>query len=44
MKHPDHPERRVTVPLHTGKVLRPKTLASMLDQAGISVEEFRRAL
>jgi len=44
LKHPDRPGQRVTVPLHTGRVLRPKTLASMLEQAGIGVEEFRRAL
>ncbi len=31
---------RVTVPLHAGGVLKPKTLLSILDQAAISVEEF----
>ncbi len=30
----------VTVPVHAGDVLRPKTLTSILDQAGMSVEAF----
>ena len=30
---------RVTVPVHAGVVLKPKTLLSILDQAGVSVDE-----
>lgn len=30
----------VTVPVHSGETLAPKTLKSILSQAGISVEEF----
>ncbi|MBI4663904.1 MAG: type II toxin-antitoxin system HicA family toxin [Verrucomicrobia bacterium] len=33
---------RITVPNH--KTIRPKTLQSMLRQAGVSVEEFLEAL
>ncbi len=44
LKHPERPGRRVTVPLHLGAVLRPKTLASILEQAGVGVDEFRGAL
>src|SRR5438105_3246207 len=30
---------RVTVPVHAGVILKPKTLLSILEQAGVSVEE-----
>ncbi len=41
--HPTKP-RRVTVPVHRGKTLKPATLASILEDAGLTVEEFRRLL
>jgi len=34
----------VTVPVHAGAILKPKTLLSILDQAGITVEELRDLL
>lgn len=36
--------RTVTVPVHAGKILRPRTLKSILKQAGISVEELIKLL
>jgi len=41
-----HPERagRVTVPVHAGETLKPKTLAAILDQAGLTADELRDAL
>jgi predicted RNA binding protein YcfA (HicA-like mRNA interferase family) len=30
---------RVVVPVHSGRILKPKTLLSILDQAGISIEQ-----
>jgi predicted RNA binding protein YcfA (HicA-like mRNA interferase family) len=33
-----------TVPVHAGEILKPKTLQSIMKQAGISVEELRKAL
>jgi len=39
MKHPDRPGRRVTIPYHS-RDLAPKTLASIIRQAGLTVEEF----
>ncbi|MCX7969624.1 MAG: type II toxin-antitoxin system HicA family toxin [Armatimonadetes bacterium] len=33
-----------TVPVHAGETLKPKTLQSILKQAGITVEQLRRAL
>ncbi|HKP53735.1 MAG TPA: type II toxin-antitoxin system HicA family toxin [Chloroflexia bacterium] len=31
---------RVTVPFHSGKILHPKVLTSILADAGLSVEQF----
>ena len=39
LKHPDRPQLRVTVPWHN-KELKRKTLASIIEQAGYTVEEF----
>ncbi len=36
--------RRVTVQYHTGKVLHPRLLKSILDDAGLSVDELRKLL
>jgi predicted RNA binding protein YcfA (HicA-like mRNA interferase family) len=38
------PGHRVTVPRYSGTVVKPKTLKSILTQAGIGVDEFRRLL
>jgi len=37
-------DRIVTVPVHSGKVLAPKTLKSILKQADMSVTEFKKLL
>jgi len=34
----------ITVPVHSGKTLAPKTLQSILQAAGISLEEFEKRL
>ncbi len=39
LKHPDKPELRVTVPVH-GSDLKRRTLMSIVDQSGLSIEEF----
>lgn len=41
-----HPTRRgrVVVPRHRGKTLKLATIASILEQAGLSAEEFRELL
>ncbi len=36
--------QRVTIPFHAGKILHPKVLKSILRDAGLTVEEFRRLL
>lgn len=36
--------KRVTVPFHGSKVLHPKTLASILADAGLTDDEFMRLL
>ena len=40
----DSTGRRVTVPVHSGRILHPKLLASILRDAGLSVERFRELL
>jgi predicted RNA binding protein YcfA (HicA-like mRNA interferase family) len=35
---------RVTVPVHAGRTLFPRTLRSILRQAGLTVEEFQNLL
>lgn len=32
--------QRVTVPVHTGETLHPKTLSTILAQAGLTLEQF----
>ena len=44
LKHPDHPGRRVTVPVHSGETIKPKTLQAILKQAGLSLDEFLELL
>jgi predicted RNA binding protein YcfA (HicA-like mRNA interferase family) len=39
LKHPNKPKLRVTLPFH-GTDLKRRTLTSIIDQAGLSVEEF----
>ena len=43
LKHPARPELRVTVSIHN-KDLKRKTLASIVEQAGYSQEEFIKLL
>lgn len=43
MKHPTKP-RHVTVPRHASVTLKPKTLATILGQAGLTVEELQKLL
>jgi predicted RNA binding protein YcfA (HicA-like mRNA interferase family) len=44
VRHPDRPGRQVTVPVHTGRDLLPKTLAGILEQAEMTVEELTELL
>jgi predicted RNA binding protein YcfA (HicA-like mRNA interferase family) len=43
LRHADRPQLRVTLPMHNNDLKR-KTLASIIEQAGYSVEEFLRLL
>jgi predicted RNA binding protein YcfA (HicA-like mRNA interferase family) len=36
--------RRVTVPYHSGKILHPKVLSSILRDADLTVEEFKELM
>jgi len=35
---------RVVIPMHSGKTLKPKTLAGIVQDMGISLDEFRALL
>ena len=37
-------DKLITVPCHAGKILAPKTLKSILDQAGVTLEELSKLL
>jgi hypothetical protein len=41
-----HPERggRITIAVHTTRIIPPKTLRAILAQSGMSDDEFRRLL
>ena len=40
LKHPDYSGMRVTVAAHAGETIKPKTLQSILKQAGLDTDEF----
>lgn len=44
LKHPDRPYLRVTVAVHSGETIKPKTLQSILKQADLTISEFRDLL
>ncbi len=44
LKNDDNPKSRVVIPMHSGDILLPKTLASILDQADLTVDEFTNLL
>ena len=43
LQHPDKPEIRVTVPTHNTELKR-KTLATIIEQAGYTLDEFLELL
>ena len=44
MVFPGDPTRTVTVPVHAGRDLKPRTLRSIIRKAGFSVEDFSELL
>jgi len=44
LRHLGHPGVQVTVSVHGGQDLLPKTLSGILKQAGLEVEEFLKLL
>ncbi len=44
LRHDGQPTRRVVVPMHTGKILRPGLPSDLLKDAGLTVEELERLL
>jgi len=44
LKHHDRPGMRVTVAVHAGEIIKPKTLQSILEQAGLDADDFIKLL
>jgi predicted RNA binding protein YcfA (HicA-like mRNA interferase family) len=44
LRHANFPNLQVTIPVHSGEIIKPKTLQSILQQAGLSVAEFKEFL
>ena len=40
----DKDKARLVIPMHAGKIIRPKTLQGMLNDIGLSADEFRTML
>ncbi len=43
-RHPEHPGRQITIPIHAGEIIPQKTLKSILEQADLTPEEFAKFL
>ena len=44
MRNPARPGRRVVMPVHAGKDIRPGLLSSILEDAGMTVDELEKLL
>lgn len=40
----DSDKRRVVIPIHAGKILKPKTFAAIVRDLGLTFDEFRELL
>ena len=43
-RHPDKLGGRICIPMHAGEIIAPKLLKGILEDAGLSVEEFIKLL
>ncbi len=43
-RHSDHPGKQITIPIHSGEIIPQKTLRSILEQAGLTLDEFTRLI
>lgn len=43
-RHSDKPSGRICIPMHAGEIIAPKLLKGILEDAGLSVEEFIKLL
>ena len=44
LRHDGLPSARVVIPMHAREIILPKTLASILEQAGVTADELRDLL
>ena len=43
-RHPDHPGKQITLPIHAREITPQKTLKSILEQADLTLDEFMKLL
>lgn len=43
-RHPDHPRKQITLPVHSGEIIPQKTLKSILEQAELTLDELMELL
>jgi predicted RNA binding protein YcfA (HicA-like mRNA interferase family) len=43
-RHPERPGKQITLPIHAGEIIPQKTLRSILEQAGLTLEEFMKLI
>ena len=43
-RHPKHPGKQITLPIHAGEIIPQKTLRSILEQADLTPDEFTKLL
>jgi predicted RNA binding protein YcfA (HicA-like mRNA interferase family) len=43
-RHPEHPGKQITIPIHVGEIIPQKTLKSILEQADLASDEFMKLL
>ena len=43
-RHPEHPGKQITIPIHAEEIIPQKTLKSILEQADLTLEEFAKFL
>jgi predicted RNA binding protein YcfA (HicA-like mRNA interferase family) len=41
-RHPEHPGKQITLPIHSGEIIPQKTLPNILEQADITLNEFMK--
>ena len=43
-RHPEHPGKQITLPIHAGEIIPHKTLRNILEQADLTLDKFIKLL